>query len=197
MSTKVITGKVRGSYVNLMQPRQNEMNSQKEYSLQVLVPKSDEATVSALKAAAKKAIADKWPTPPKGLRNPLRDGDTETKQDGSPLGPEYAGCYFFNAKCAADKHKPTVIDKMGNELFEHDAVKSGDFFRVSVNAYAYDRSGNRGVSFGLNNVQLVERGESLGSVRATAHEEFGVQQGTRAPAAEVATADAGADDDWA
>ena len=196
MSTKVVTGKVRGSYVNLMQPRQNEMNGQKEYSLQVLVPKSDEVTVNALKAAAKKAIADKWPQPPKGMRNPLRDGDTETKQDGSPLGPEYAGHYFFNAKCAADKHKPTVIDKAGVELFEHDAVKSGDYFRVSVNAYAYDRSGNRGVSFGLNNVQLVERGDSLGSVRATAHEEFNVQPGAAAPA-KAATADAGADDDWA
>lgn len=196
MSTKVITGKVRGSYVNLMQPRQNDMNGQKEYSLQVLVPKSDEATVNALKAAAKQAIGDKWPTPPKGLRNPLRDGDTETKQDGTPLGSEYAGHYFFNAKCSADKHKPTVIDKAGNELFEHDSVKSGDFFRVSVNAYAYDKSGNRGVSFGLNNVQLVERGESLGSTRMTAQDEFGVSAPASKPAPAAAAA-AAADDDWA
>ena len=192
MATKVITGKVRGSYVNLMKPRANEMNGKQEYSVQVLVPKSDEKTVAALKAAAKEAIANKWPTPPKGLRNPLRDGDTETKQDGSPLGPEYAGHYFFNAKCSADKHKPTVIDTSGTELFEPDAVKSGDFFRVSVNAYAYDAAGNRGVSYGLNNVQLVERGESLGAARMTAQDEFGVSASAAKPEPVVATAD----DDW-
>jgi hypothetical protein len=194
MATKVITGKVRGSYVNLIKPRTNEMNGKQEYSLQVLVPKSDEQTVAALKAAAKEAIASKWPTPPKGLRNPLRDGDTETKQDGTPLGPEYAGHYFFNAKCSADKHKPTVIDTTGNDLFEPDSVKSGDYFRVSVNAYAYDAAGNRGVSYGLNNVQLVQKGEALGGTRVTAHDEFGVNASASAkPALAVAVAE----DDWA
>lgn len=192
MATKVITGKVRGSYVNLMKPRTNEKNGKNEYSIQVLVPKSDEQTIASLKAAAKEAIAANWPTPPKGLRNPLRDGDTETKQDGSPLDPEYTGHYFFNAKCLADKHKPTVIDTNGNELFEVDSVKSGDYFRVSVNAYAYDKAGNRGVSFGLNNVQLVAKGEQLGSTRQSAQDEFGVS----APAKPAEVGSEVADDDW-
>ena len=41
-------------------------------------------------------------------------------------------------------------------------IKSGDYGRVSVNMDGFDTAGNRGVAAGLNNVQLLERGESLG-----------------------------------
>jgi hypothetical protein len=186
MTTKVVTGKVRASYCNVMRARRNELSGKEEYSVVCLVPKTDTATVDALKAAAKAAIASKWPTPPKGIRNPLKDGDTETKQDGSPLGPEYQGCWFFTAKTDASRHKPGVIDSSARDLIDPDAVGSGDYIRVSVNAYAYDAAGNRGVSFGLNNVQLLSKGEPLGSSRKTASEDFG---------AVIQPAQA-ADDDW-
>jgi hypothetical protein len=68
---------------------------------------------------------------------------------------------------------------------------SGDFIRVSVNAYAYDAAGNRGVSFGLNNVLLDRKGEPLGGSRPSAAQEFGIAAGAPAPAATVAS-----DDDW-
>lgn len=191
MSTRFVTGVVRASYANIMRPKRNEMNGKEEYSVVCLVPKTDTATVEGLKAAAKAAIAGKWPTgAPKGLRNPLRDGDTETKADGSPLGAEYSGCYFFNAKTDASRNKPSVIDKAGRDMIDPDAVVSGDFIRVSVNAYAYDAAGNRGVSFGLNNVLLERKGEPLGASRPSAAQEFGIAAGAIAPAA------AAADDDW-
>ncbi len=191
MSTKVVTGKVRASYANIMRPRRNELNGKEEYSVVVLVPKTDTATVDALKAAAKAAIAAKWPTPPKGLRNPLRDGDTETKPDGSPLGSEYQGHWYFNTKSDSTR-KPGVIDAACRDLIDADAVVSGDYIRVSVNAYAYDAAGNRGVAFGLNNVQLLEKGPSLGSGKSSAAQDFGPAAGAKAPAiAEVA------EDDWA
>jgi hypothetical protein len=187
MTTKVVTGKIRASYCNIMRARRNELSGKEEYSVVCLVPKTDTATVDALKAAAKAAIAGKWPTPPKGIRNPLKDGDTDTKQDGSPLGSEYHGHWFFTAKTDASRNKPGVIDVNGRDLIDPDAIVSGDYIRVSVNAYAYDAAGNRGVSFGLNNVQLLSKGEPLGGGRTTAAQDFGA-----APA--VA---ASADDDWA
>jgi hypothetical protein len=191
MSTRFVTGVVRASYANIMRAKRNEMNGKEEYSVVCLVPKTDTASVEGLKAAAKAAIAAKWPAgAPKGLRNPLRDGDTETKADGSALGAEYHGCFFFNAKTDASRNKPSVIDKLGHDLIDPDAVASGDFIRVSVNAYAYDAAGNRGVSFGLNNVLLDRKGEPLGGSRPSAAQEFGIAAG--APAAATATAD----DDW-
>jgi hypothetical protein len=192
MSTRFVTGVVRASYANIMRAKRNEMNGKEEYSVVCLVPKTDTATVEGLKAAAKAAIAAKWPAgAPKGMRNPMRDGDTETKADGTALGAEYQGCFFFNAKTDASRNKPSVIDKLGHDLIDPDAVVSGDFIRVSVNAYAYDAAGNRGVSFGLNNVLLDRKGEPLGGSRPSAAQDFGIAAGAPATAA-TATAD----DDW-
>jgi hypothetical protein len=115
--------------------------------------------------------------------------DTETKQDGSPLGPEYAGCYFFNAKSVT---KPGAVDANGHDLLGSQDIVSGDFGRVSLNAYAYSQAGNNGVSFGLNNIMLVAKGETLGGGRASAASDFGITAG-KAPAP-AATADVG--DDW-
>jgi len=194
MSTRFVTGAVRASYAHIMRPKRNEMNGKEEYSVVCLVPKADTATVEGLKAAAKAAIVAKWPTgAPKGLRNPLRDGDTETKADGSPLGAEYQGCFFFSAKTDASRNKPSVIDKQGREMIDPDAVVSGDYIRVSVNAYSYDQAGNRGVSFGLNNVLLERKGDPLGVSRPSAAEDFGIAAG--AASATTATSSA-SDDDW-
>lgn len=178
MSTRVVTGRVRFSYFNALAARKNELSGKDEFSTQVLVPKSDTETVSALKAAAKAALAAKFGDKiPKNVRNPLRDGDTETKQDGSPLGQEYAGCYFFNAKSST---KPGAVDAHGHDLIGAQDIVSGDFGRVSLNAYAYSQAGNNGVSFGLNNILLLQKGDPLGGTRPTAASDFGLGGGSSA-----------------
>jgi hypothetical protein len=192
--SKVVTGTCRASYARLMSAEVNKLNGKSEYSVVLLIPKSDKQTIDKIKAAAKEVITAKWGAqPPKGIKNPLKDGDTATKSDGSSMGDEFKGHFYLSTKCDATKHKPTVIDSNGNELFDPDAVISGDYIRASMNAFAYDATANRGVSFGLNNVQLVKKGEPLGSSRQSAHDEFGIAKSS-APAKEMATAD---DDDWA
>lgn len=174
MTTRVVTGKCRFVYCSVMSARKNEMNGKDEFSTQVLVPKSDTETVAALKAAAKEALTAKFGDKiPKNVRNPLRDGDTETKSDGTPLGKEYAGCYFFNTKST---NKPGAVDANGQDLLGSNDIVSGDFGRVSLNAYAYDQAGNKGVSFGLNNIMLVAKGEPLGGARPSAAADFGVSK---------------------
>jgi hypothetical protein len=190
MSTRVVTGKCRFVYCSVMSARKNEMNGKDEFSTQVLVPKSDTETVAALKAAAKEALMAKFGDKiPKNVRNPLRDGDTETKTDGSPMGKEYAGCFFFNTKST---NKPGAVDANGQDLLGSNDIVSGDYGRVSLNAYAYSQAGNNGVSFGLNNIMLVSKGETLGGGRASAASDFGITAGKPAPAA--AAADTG--DEW-
>lgn len=188
MTTRVTTGEVRTSYFSALQSRKNEMNGKDEYSTQILIPKTDTATISALKAAAKEALTAKFGDKvPKNVRNPLRDGDTETKNDGSPLGKEYAGHFFCNVKSTT---KPGAIDTHGNDLIGSDDIVSGDYVRVSLNAYAYSQAGNNGVSFGLNNILLVRKGEPLGGSKPSAASDFGIVRG-QAPAAAV---EAGGDD---
>jgi len=194
MTTKVVTGEVRFSYANVMRPRVNTMNGKEEYSTQVLIPKTDKETVAAIKAAGKAALQAKWGDKiPAKVRNPLRDGDTETKSDGSSLGSEYAGHFFMTVKTSADR-KPGVVDAKGRDLIDSDAIVSGDYGRVSLNAYAYDAAGNKGVAFGLNHVMLARKGEQLGGGRSSAASDFGL---AAAPAAAGAGAgDMAGDDDW-
>jgi hypothetical protein len=187
MSTRVVTGKCRFVYCSVMSARKNEMNGKDEFSTQVLVPKSDTETVAALKAAAKEALTAKFGDKiPKNVRNPLRDGDTETKTDGSPMGKEYAGHFFFNTKST---NKPGAVDANGQDLLGSNDIVSGDYGRVSLNAYAYSQAGNNGVSFGLNNVMLVAKGEPLGGARPSAAADFGISK-SAAPAAVES------DDNW-
>ena len=187
MSTRVTTGEVRTSYFSALQARKNELSGKDEYSTQILIPKTDTATIAALKAAAKEALTAKFGDKiPKNVRNPLRDGDVETKQDGSPLGREYQGHFFCNVKSTS---KPGAIDSHGNDLIGTDDIVSGDYIRVSLNAYAYSQAGNNGVSFGLNNILLVRKGEPLGGAKPSAAADFGIAKGA-APAA------ATADSDW-
>lgn len=186
MSTRVTTGEVRASYFSALAPRKNELSGKDEFSTQILIPKTDTETIAALKAAAKEALVAKFGDKiPKNVRNPLRDGDTETKQDGSPLGKEYQGCFFCNVKSTS---KPGAIDTHGNDLIGADDIVSGDYIRVSLNAYAYSQAGNNGVSFGLNNILLVRKGEPLGGTKPSAAADFGIVRG----AAPAATADS----DW-
>lgn len=186
MSTRVTTGEVRASYFSALAPRKNELSGKDEFSTQILIPKTDTETIAALKAAAKEALVAKFGDKiPKNVRNPLRDGDTETKQDGSPLGKEYQGCFFCNVKSTS---KPGAIDTHGNDLIGADDIVSGDYIRVSLNAYAYSQAGNNGVSFGLNNILLVRKGEPLGGTKPSAAADFGIARG----AAPAATADS----DW-
>lgn len=169
MGTKVITGKVRASYVNVFRPRQNNLSGTEEYSMMIIIPKDDEKTVDALKAAIKEAAQSKWPKPPKGLRSPLRDADAEAEAEGEDAAPHLVGCYFMNVK---SKQKPQVVDRQRYEITEPSAFQSGDYCRVSLGAFAYDVNGNRGVSFGLNNVQVLAKGEPLGGGQARARDEF-------------------------
>jgi len=161
MSKKVVTGLVRFSYFNAFKPRLNTLSNKSEFSTQVLVPKSDTATVAALKAAIAEAITDKFGGKrPAGLRNPLKDGDAATADGATSLGSEYAGHYYFSAKSSEDK-PPQIVDSEGQSILSAQEFGSGDYGRVSVTCYGYDQKVNKGVSFWLNNIQFLDKGEPL------------------------------------
>jgi len=167
---KVVTGKVRGAYVNVFSPRLNKLNGRTEYSMTLLIPKSDNYTLDLIQKATDDAIFQKWNgNKPAKIRLPLRDGDAEDK------GPEYKGHYFLNVKAKEDR-KPGVVDRNVQPVLDAGEFRSGDYCLVSMNSFAYDQAGNRGVSFGLNNVQVLEKGDPL-SAQSRAEDDFSVYQG--------------------
>lgn len=171
MSTKVITGMVRFSYVNIFRSRAFQEGQDAKYSICLLIPKSDKKTIAKIEAAVKEAteagVAEKWGGKlPKNLKTPLRDGDEERADEA----PEYAGMMFLNAN---NKSKPGIVDADLNEILDPDEVYSGSWGRASINFFAYDNHGNRGVGVSLNNIQKLRDDERLGGSRASAESDFG------------------------
>ena len=165
-STKVVTGKVRLSYVHLFEPYASFEGQDAKFSTVILVPKSDTATIAAIKKAQQIALENGKSSKfggsiPKNWKNTFRDGDEEGDLEKNP---EYAGHYFMSV---SNKTKPGLVDAQLNPITDPSELYSGCYARVSINAFPFSASGNKGVSFGLNNVQKVADGESFtGATRA-------------------------------
>ena len=71
----------------------------------------------------------------------------------------------------SSKTKPGIVDKDVDPILDSTEVYSGCFARVSINAFAYNKQGNRGISFGLNHVQKLADGDYLGG-RSKAEDDF-------------------------
>jgi hypothetical protein len=173
-ATKVMTPAFRVSYPSVFKPTAFE-GQEPKFSVVMLFPK--ETDLSALKAAAKAAVEEKWPDVnkrPKDLRNPFRDGDSEK---GDVAG--YEGMIFVTAK---SKTKPGLVDQNVMPIIEEGLFYAGCWARASVVAYAYDKAGNRGVSFSLQNLQKM-RDDDAFSGRAKPEDEFAPVEGAKAPAA--------------
>lgn len=169
MSTKVVTGKVRFSYVSIFQ-KKSFSGEDGKYQITLLIPKSDKKTVKKIQAAIAEATSDgigsKWGGKKPGkLWSPLQDGD----ENKAETNPEYAGMYYV---CAKSNSRPGIVDKDLNEILDPDEVYSGCYGRASITFYPYNNSGT-GIAAALNNVQKLAEGDRLGGARATAEEDFG------------------------
>jgi len=170
--TKVITGpKIRWSYANVWEPKSINGGSPK-YSVSLIIPKSDTKTVTAVKNAIQAAY-DEGQSKLKGnsksvptlsaIKNPLRDGDAERPDDEA-----YKDSYFINANSAT---APGIVDATRQLILERSEVYSGVYGRASINFYAFNSNGNKGIACGLNNLQKISDGEPLGG-KTRAEDDF-------------------------
>ncbi len=163
-STKVVTGVVRLSYEHVWEPA-SVNGSNPKYSVSLIIPKSDTKTIAAINQAIDNAIRDGaakfgGKIPPKGaLKLPLRDGDTEREDEA------YRDAYFINANSTT---APQIVDRAVQPILDRSEVYSGCYARVSINFYAFNSNGNKGVACGLGNIQKVRDGEPLGGKTSAA-----------------------------
>lgn len=185
--TKVLTGEVRLSYVNLVSPRvnNNDPTATPKYSVTLLIPKSDAAVKqnidASIEAAAKDAQGKIWGgVRPPVLPIPIHDGDG-VRDNGTPYGPECRGHWVLTA---SSKNKPQVVSQsdINTELLPQD-IYSGMYARVTINFFGYNRAGKRGVGCGLGNVMKTRDGEALGGGASAASDFAGIGQEVTAPAA--------------
>ena len=169
--TKVITGEVRLSYANLWEPKSINGGAPK-YSVSIIIPKSDTRTIAKIKTAIEAAYRE-GETKLKGngktvpalsaLKTPLRDGDTERPDDEA-----YADSYFINANSAT---APGIVDSACETILERSQIYSGVYARASVNFFAFNSNGNKGIACGLNNIQKLRAGDPLGG-KSRAEDDF-------------------------
>ena len=165
--TKVVTGKVRFSYAQVFEPKAMEGESKAKYSVSILIPKKDKATITKIEKAIQ-AAAEAGKTSKFGGKMPRT---FETLRDGDDKDDEvYEGHMYVNAKSVT---KPSVVDVDCQAIIDKEEFYSGCYGRASITFYAYNTSGNKGVACGLNHVQKLEDGERLGGVGSSAEEDFG------------------------
>ncbi len=160
---KVITGpNTRWSFANVWEAKSIHGGIPK-FSVSLIIPKSDTKTVAKIKAAIEAAYREgevklkgngRTVPPLAAIKTPLRDGDTERPDD-----PAYANSYFVNANSTT---APGIVDAGCQPIFERSEVYSGVYGRASINFYAFNSNGNKGIACGLNNLQKIRDGEPLG-----------------------------------
>lgn len=167
--TRIVTGEVRLSYANIWEPKSIQGGAPK-YSVSLIIPKSDQATLTAINRAIDAAIeagiakfGGKKPNKA-ALKLPLRDGDVE-KDD-----PAYAGAMFLNAN---GKTQPQIVDDNVAPILDRAEVYSGCYGRVSLSFFAFNTNGNKGIACGLGNIQKTRDGEPLGGGHVSAADDFG------------------------
>jgi len=176
MSKSITTPPATLSYPWLFKPQPPmEEGGRALYGVVLVFDEKEDLT--ALKEAVVAAAVDKWGDKAAGLlragklRNPFRDGEEKDYPTGST---------FISAR---SEHKPAVfrkhLDPDSGEPVEIDGdtsdsgVYPGCVVRALVHAYAYDRAGNKGVTFGLDGIQKWGDGERLdGRVNAADHFTF-------------------------
>ena len=172
---KVITGPTtRWSYANVWEPKSINGGTPK-YSVSLIIPKSDKVTVEKIRKAIQAAY-EEGQSKLKGngksvpslsvIKTPLRDGDLERPDDEA-----YANSYFINANSAT---APGIVDADRNTIIDRSEVYSGVYGRASINLYAFNSNGNKGIACGLNNLQKIKGGEPLGG-KSRAEDDFATE----------------------
>lgn len=170
---KTMTPKFRASFPQVFNPKAVQEGQEPKYSISMLFDEEAQKSpeFKAMKELMMKAIKNKWGPDkkkwPKNLRNPFRDG-TEKEFDGYG-----EGVVFVNA---SSKMKPGIVDQGRNAIISEEEFYAGCYARATVNVFAYDTMGNKGVAFGLNNLQKLAEGEPF-SGRTKAEDDFDAVEG--------------------
>ena len=162
--TKVITGKhTVMSYLNVNEAKTPMGDGTPKFSVSLIIPKSDTVTIAKIRAAIEAAYEEgqsklkgssKFIPALEDIKTPLRDGDKDRKGDEA-----YKNAYFVNANSTT---KPGVVDADRNPILDSSELYSGIIGRASINFYAYNSNGNRGIACGLNNIQKLADSTPLG-----------------------------------
>ncbi len=98
------------------------------------------------------------------IRMPFRDTNEKSYKGYDMVGGKFISPWT--------KTKPGLVDAQRNEIMVPEDIWAGQLARATVSPFPYNTSGNKGVSFALNNLQICRTdGERLDG-RMKAQDEF-------------------------
>lgn len=169
MTNNIITPKFRAAYISVFRatkPRGADPDAKAKFSIRACFPPDTDMT--QLKAEAAMAAKEKWGDRiPKMLRSPFRRND-ELENPIPGIGDDWV-IMTFNAN---EDRRPGLVDMSNQDILDESEVYAGAWYRAQIRAFAYDASGNKGVSFALLNVQKLRDDEPIGSARIPASKVF-------------------------
>jgi hypothetical protein len=170
----LVTPKGRLLWNALLQPRKGKGDKPGKYEFNIAIPKDadikvlQQAALEAGKEKFSKAFKDaagKWPS---SVKNPFKK--TADNDKLAEIADEFP--IFFAAR---SKDRPGVVGPNGRaEGVEPEHIYAGRYVKASIQAFAYETDGNKGVTFGLVNVQLLDDADELviGGGKVSAESEF-------------------------
>jgi hypothetical protein len=143
------------SFPNLFSPRPRAPGGEPVYQCSILFDQNaqKDPAYEALKRAVREEIDDKCGAGKSrdaqfmtGVRSPFRPTSEKAYQ-----GYDMVNGIFISPWT---KSKPGLVDAVRNEILVVEDIWAGQLVRATVSPFWYNTSGNRGVSFALNNVQV-------------------------------------------
>ena len=169
-SGDIITPKGRMMYPNLFKPSmpKGETDEKKlQYQVNLLLPKG--ADLSVMVAAVNEVIVGKWGADAKKkfkIKMPFKKVEDEPKL--AELAHE-----FPTTLRAWSKDRPTVVMADPTKLAQEEDVYSGRWACIMLRPFVYDHpTGGKGISFGLQHVQILDNDEPLVGARIRAQDGF-------------------------
>ncbi len=169
-SGNLISPKGRLSYVHLLavNPKSKPTKDGKlKYTTSFLLPPDCDFTLAKQKVTD--AAREKWGVKmdDENFRKALRLPFLKAEEKGYDAAT-FKGWVLIRLTSTS---KPQVVDANNADVLEPRDLYAGRWARISMNPFVYDTDGNRGVSFGVVNVQLLEHDEPM-SGRPVANDEF-------------------------
>jgi hypothetical protein len=202
----VITIACRLAFPEVFEAKASQEGGAAKFSVNLLFPKDGSSLIPSLGGSTLMdlrkllftACKEKWGEDRQKWPANLRNLDFKTYlspngKDGWPIrsGDDvdwegYKGNIFLRA---SSQYQPGLVDAKLKPIIDRNAVFGGLIVRCQLNAYTYDTNGNKGVTFGLNNLQILKDDGTVFSGREKAEDVFGAF-GEAEPAMAAATDDA-------
>lgn len=169
------------SYPHLFEAVAAEEGQKKKFSVTLVFDRAGQTSpeFKAMQEAAKAAATGKFGADAVGwfasgkLRSPFRK---DAADKGYPEGTIFVNLRSDTAPGVVSRYKgadgkPLTITKDQQVPGNAEEVYPGCQGRATVSCFAYDRAGNKGVSFGLSNFQKTDEGSRIDN-RKAAKDEF-------------------------